>query len=255
MNLKFITCSGANENTSIEDLVNTFSNIYVPEVVLGVQVSGKKASFGTARYWWLRALYGFLEVNDENLNVSLHVNQDWVERFIKGDVPQELDYFLRLQRDYNVPFIKTVQLNFKLGRESKPDVEKLLKTVDRYKRQRFILSCSRDNIEFIEHLLAKSYYDFWLLYDDSFGEGVKCENWKAPLFDNVLQGYAGGLSPENILTELNKIEKVVGENKLIFVDAEGKLKGDDGKFSIKKAEKFVSQCVAFFDEKNEKAEI
>ena len=252
MKLKFISCSGANEHTCIEDLVCTFANIYLPEVVFGVQVSGKKAGFGTARYWWLRALYGFLEKNDADLNISLHVNQDWVERFAKGDVPDELDYFLRLNRDYGAPFIKSVQLNFKIGREETPDAEKLLKTIELYKRQSFILSCSQNNIDFVKTLFTKTSRKLYLLYDDSFGEGVKCNEWKAPLFDNVVQGYAGGLSPDNILTELEKIKKVVGKKQFIFVDAEGKLKGDDGHFSIKKAEKFVSQCVWFT---NKKAEI
>ena len=251
MKLKFISCSGANEHTSIETLVDTFANFYLPEVMLGIQVSGKKASFGSARYWWLRALYGLLEKNDVDLNISLHVNQDWVERFMDGDVPQELDYFLRLNRDYGAPFIKSVQLNFKIGREKTPDTEKLLKTIERYKRQNFILSCSQSNIDFVKNLLTKTSRKFWLLYDNSFGEGIKCDEWQAPLFDNVMQGYAGGLSPDNILTELEKIEKVVGKKQFIFVDAEGKLKGDDGHFSIKKAEKFVSQCVWFTDKEAE----
>lgn len=251
MKLKFISCSGVNEHTCIEDLVSTFKNIYLPQIVFGVQVSGKKASFGTARYWWLRALYGFLEKKDANLNISLHLNQDWVERFVDGDVPSELDYFLNLRKDFGDPFIKSVQLNFKIGREKTPDIEKLLKTVERYKRQNFILSCSQNNIEFVKSLLAKSPRNFWLLYDDSFGEGIKCSNWKAPLFDNVLQGYAGGLSPENILSELDQIGKIVSKNRFIFVDAEGKLKGDDGHFSIQKAEKFVNQCIAYTEKKAE----
>lgn len=43
----------------------------------------------------------------------------------------------------------------------------------------------------------------------------------------VLQGYVGGISMENVLNELDKINQVVPEDREIFIDAEGKLKGED----------------------------
>ena len=43
MKLKFISCSGANEHTCIEDLVCTFANIYLPEVVFDVDKFVKDA--------------------------------------------------------------------------------------------------------------------------------------------------------------------------------------------------------------------
>ena len=245
MKLNLITCSGANEHTEITDLVEAFGNLYLPEVVIGVQVCGKKGGFGTARYWWLNALYHYLNEKEANLNIGLHINLDWVDRFINGDVAKELQHFLGLTLYNGHPFVKYVQLNFKIGRNENPDAKKLISAVKYYKKQQFILSCSDANIEFIEYLFDKFSYKFWPLYDNSFGEGIKCDNWRAPLFENVVQGYAGGLSAENILNELHKIDKVVGKDELIFVDAEGKLKGDDGYFSIAKAQKFVSECWKF----------
>ena len=81
---------------------------------------------------------------------------------------------------------------------------------------------------------------FDVLFDDSFGEGVLPETRKAPLFEDVFQGYAGGLSPENVADELAKINKVAKTN--IFIDAEGKLK-EDGFFSFNRAEKFVQNAL------------
>ena len=103
-----------------------------------------------------------------------------------------------------------------------------------------ILSASQPNLPFI----YKAYYrgmDFDVLFDDSFGEGIIPDMRKAPLFDDMFQGYAGGLSPENVASELHKIEKVAKGS--IFIDAEGKLK-QDGSFSFIKAERFVQNALA-----------
>lgn len=57
MKLKFITFSGANEHTDIDVLLYGFAPSICEVAEVGIQVSGKKASFGTARYWWLQTLF------------------------------------------------------------------------------------------------------------------------------------------------------------------------------------------------------
>ena len=244
MKLSFISCSGANEHTNIRELADAFGNLFYPEIVMGIQVSGKKASYETPRYLWLERLYKYLEKTDTYLNISLHVNEDWAERFLEGDVAEELNHFLRTNHSQGIPFIKTVQLNFKLSDKIEKDIDAdvLIETMRRYPRQDFILSCNRYNNNFINRIYNESSYKFLCLYDESFGEGIIPAQREAPLFEDRLQGYAGGLSPDNIIEELQKIEKLVDNDTEIFVDAEGKLKDTDGKFSITKAKEFADNC-------------
>ena len=99
--LKYITCSGANESTDIAKLI-ALSVIY-PIVEWGIQVSGKKCSFGSARYEWICALQQYME-RKGYINLALHINQDWVEGFTAGKIPEELNVLLEKKNIVGKPF-------------------------------------------------------------------------------------------------------------------------------------------------------
>lgn len=240
MRLQTITCSGANEHTDIDELVKLME-LY-PEMEVGVQVSGKKAMIGTPRYTWLSELWQAIRSNLSVISeVALHLNQDWVERFCAGDVPSEVARWLE-EEFYGRFFITRVQLNFKIGREKKPDAVKLVGTIKRYPHQRFILSYNDANAEFITELHDKHQLQFDCLFDNSFGEGVAPTQRSTPAFTDVFQGYAGGLSPENVEDELDSIARQMPKDRAIFIDAEGKLKGEDKHFSIQKCWQFLENA-------------
>ena len=66
----------------------------------------------------------------------------------------------------------------------------------------------------------------------------------------VLQGYVGGISMENVLNELDKINQVVPEDREIFIDAEGKLKGEDGHLSFGLAGEYLRRASCWDKEHN-----
>lgn len=236
MKLKTIVCSGANEHTSIEGLINVISRY--PQAEIGVQVSGKKAAYGSERYKWLKNLIMLQQHYYLKIPLALHLNQDWVERFCAGDVPDEVQELLQMYDHDNQPFIRRVQLNFKIGREKTPELHKLLSTVIQFPKQRFILSCNKSNEQFITGAYGYG-VKFDCLYDDSHGEGVLAGQYQSPLFDGWLHGYAGGLTPENVQSELDKIAQVVPKDQEIFIDAEGGLKGEDKHLSLAKTEEYL----------------
>ena len=244
MKLKYITCSGANEYTDISELLNVFSAPLRVVAEFGIQVSGKKASLGSARYWWLQTLYLRQSHYCPRCNFALHLNQDWVEDFCDGTPSAELSEFLSWKNFWRKPFFGRVQLNFRIGREKTPDLKRLLASMRKYPDVRFILSYNDDNAEFI-HRLYDEGFNFDLLYDNSHGEGIEANHYAPPAFDDVLQGYSGGISPENVVSVLNKISPSVSADKEIFIDAEGKLKGEDGHFSIKRCKAYVERAVLF----------
>ena len=239
MRLKTITVSGPNEFTDVEELVKLAGRYRRAEI--GVQVSGKKASFATARYWWLMALYMYCIKEKKIVPIALHINSDWVEEFCQGDVAQELINLLAFCNIDGTPFVRRVQLNFKIGREKTPDMEKLLATMKRYPKQRFILSYNPENAEFIQAMYQTGTL-FDLLYDSSHGEGIIPETYEKPVFKNVVQGYSGGLSAENVEEQLWKISKAVPIGREFSIDAEGKLKGEDGHISLAKAEEYLKKA-------------
>ena len=51
---------------------------------------------------------------------------------------------------------------------------------------------------------------FDCLFDASFGEGITPNSREAPAFDDfdILQGYAGGISPSNVKDLLKKLQKL-----------------------------------------------
>ena len=122
---------------------------------------------------------------------------------------------------------------------SVPDIETLEKTMKAVTPHPVILSASQPNLPFIYKAHHRG-MKFDVLYDDSFGEGIAPDTRKPPLFEDRFQGYAGGLSPENVSRELIKIGKVA--KGAVFIDAEGKLK-KDGHFCFDRAEKFVQNAL------------
>lgn len=239
MRLQTITFSGPNEFTDQTELVNL--TLRYPKSEIGVQVSVKKASFGTARYWWLTALYFRCMREKKPISLALHLNSDWVENFCQGQVAPELTKMLSWRNAEDEPFVGRVQLNFKIGREKTPDLEKLIATIKQFPNQRFILSYNRENAAFIQQFY-KAGQNFDLLFDSSHGEGILPEQYEKPVFKDVRQAYSGGLSADNVAEQLLKIAKAVPVGYSFGIDAEGKLKGEDGHISLKKCEKYLQEA-------------
>lgn len=241
MRLSTIVLSGANEHTDAQAIISLCKNCsYLAE--LGIQVSGEKAYYSSGRYWWLQLL---CHLATPDINIALHLNKDWVEDFCAGKIPPELETFLALSHPDGSPKIKRIQLNFKIGREKKPDLYTLLSTMKRYARHDFILSYNDSNQDFIRQIRESGFKIGALLYDSSFGEGIAPSKRPAPVFNDVYQGYAGGLSPDNVVAELEKIDTVVPPGKSFFIDAEGKLKGEDGHLSLEKCKIFLTRAYAW----------
>ncbi len=90
-------------------------------------------------------------------------------------------------------------------------------------------------------------FDVSGLFDKSHGEGRLPDEWPLPI-DGVYCGYAGGLSPNNVRTELGKINEtclnaeVVWARATVWVDAETHLRSGNGRtFDLAKAKAFVEE--------------
>ena len=233
MRLKYITISGANEHTDIEDLAIMLFKYPIAEV--GIQVSSKKCSYGSPRFEWIMELHRFLNKNKMRANIALHINTDWVEKFCMGLVVPELKDLLKLKDYKGEAFIKRVQLNFKIGREHTPDFATLCEMIKKISDQRFIFSYNKSNAELIDRVY-KTGLMFDNLFDESFGNGIEPASRPLPSFYGILQGYAGGLGPDNVAEELKKLKVVDG---YIYLDAQKKLEDENEHLDLNKAKAFI----------------
>jgi hypothetical protein len=71
-----------------------------------------------------------------------------------------------------------------------------------------------------------------VLFDESGGRGLRPSGWPAALPD-IDCGYAGGLGPENLVTELPRIAAAAGR-RLTWIDMEGGLRTGD-RFDLARA--------------------
>ena len=141
---------------------------------------------------------------------------------------------------------RRLQLNFKIGREKEPDIGTVSAMVAAYPTHRFVFSYNPNNAAIIQELYRRGVI-FDNLFDSSFGEGMMPICREGIVFEDRLQGYAGGLGPENIKNELDKINDVNLLSAIVYVDAEGHLKGEDGSMSLNKARDFICKILHWED--------
>lgn len=250
MILNFVTCSGTNEFTDIRELVALMQEFPLGEIA--VQVSEKQSPAGGARIEWVRELASYLKDNNIAINAALHINRTWVEQLCKGIILPELQDLIELQDIYGLPLFKRLQLNFKLGRDDvHDDCDETLVMLQKRIKRRFILSCNQSNERLIKMLYLEG-LRFDVLYDSSFGAGIAPESRRNPLFTDVLQGYAGGITPANVCAELEKIEKAVLTSPAIgnvYIDAQKGLEDENTHLSLEKCRAYLANATEW-DKKN-----
>ena len=225
-----VTVTGADDNTSINDLVQ-ISKRY-PWVEWGILAS--KSNMGGPKFPSINWLMELKKTNEKHrMNISMHLCGKWLRDLcVEGDSSFALE----------LPAVgyKRLQLNFK----------SLLTQIDQNK----LLAALKHLHAF--HLLPEIQFIFQ--YDDTVtslletavDHGINA----VPLFDpsggcGILpeqrpsakgyHGYAGGLSPGNIHEQLKKIKVITGCSP-IWIDAETHLRrSDNSEFELNKVEMFL----------------
>lgn len=243
MKLRYITCSDPRETTPAEDVLR-LSQI-APNVEIAVQAHPSKMSFDMPRYKWLNRLLKESLSMPTAPNLAVHVNMDWCDKLCQGIlVPELIDVFFLL-RDDGLPVVRRWQINFHGSNTKKFNTDKIATLLHNSPNREFIFQYGASEYHRVQRL-NNSGAQFSVLYDASGGTGKLTKNWRGPLFENHPQGYAGGLSPENVSENLDKIAKVAGERKDIWIDAEGKLKTPGTKiFDLERARNYIRNALSW----------
>lgn len=216
----FVSLTGADDTTDPKELARLSEQF--PFVEWAILSSSKAA--GKGRYptdAWVER-FGW---ECPNVNRALHLCGADVDAFIAGDaaIMHKLARFDR------------VQLNFNHRRAPK-DLEAIARRSEDL-AQSIIVQHNNANIDACAALI-ESMSNLHVLYDASGGRGKSPDAWQPPI-KNIFCGYAGGLGPDNIKAELERISAAVGKGGY-WIDMEGKLRDAEDKFSIAACEAVLS---------------
>lgn len=226
MKLKYVTLTGADASVKPEQLL-AISQKY-PYVEWAILFSQSKA--GISRYPSYDWVVDLMKINvDKKMNLSAHLCGKWVESALEHRF-----IFLRNALVYDA--FSRVQLN--MGQDRIKDAFKsqsVLDVIQQYSKHDFIFGGNYTNVDINAEYLADN--SIFALFDTSGGRGIETKEWPKP-FDGCFCGYAGGLGPDNITTELARIAEVVGDVR-IWIDMETKLRDENDNFSIEKCEQIL----------------
>lgn len=236
--IKKISCCGANETLDANDVVKFL--IKNPNTEIGVSISDKCFYRGqTTLHWVCNVMNKLNDCKVPHGYIALHLNGNVPKDVVEsGSLNKALDFIVSLSGGKS-----RIQINF-TERNAKADLEdiKILSNVfsllEDLRPASLILPYDENSKKLIT-MLSKITPDFDILYDSSYGLGKVSSEYKS-LFPNQLQGYCGGLSPKNIVSELDKIDSAQTQKVDVWIDAEYGLRNKDKNvLDLSKAQEFV----------------
>ncbi|MBO7642882.1 MAG: hypothetical protein J6S74_01975, partial [Alphaproteobacteria bacterium] len=160
-------------------------------------------------------------------------------------IPYEVQNWLnRKNKKTGEPIIKRIQLNIGDGAYLfHPD--KASRMIARFPDREFIFPYN-ERVASKMDSLRQTGAKFNLLYDASYGAGIAPKSYKSPVWDNVNFGYAGGLSMDNVASNLGKINSVLPPDYSTWIDAEGRLRSSmQGGLDLAKARTYLQNALAW----------
>lgn len=246
-----VTVTGADNSVSRENMHEIQKRFPFVEwaILLSKSSEGNRSRFPSLE--WMCNLV--ISDNALGFNLSGHLCGKWIEDIVKGnwtffeDRPQICGYFPRLQLNFHgqrrikptnekkmKKFVDGLQHHMIVDRTFTPNPQ-LIFQLDGVNNNLFTAARCVENVDAV---------GFW---DTSHGVGQSPESWPTA-YDNFLlkeaglstyQGYAGGLGPDNLQEQLERISEVCGDGP-IWIDAETKLRSDDDQqFELEKVWQFL----------------
>ncbi len=211
MKLNKVTITGADDGTTIKDLVSLSKEF--PFVEWGILVSKKQE--GSIRFPSRNWINEFSRnAKNNNINVSTHLCGQWVRELLIGtlhwqDIPSCINVSQRVQINTHAEI-----------HESTVDFFSLLDI-----NKQFIFQLDNVN-NHLPYASASYGLNIAALFDTSGGAGMLPYEWKTPI-KNFPCGFAGGLGPNNVITQCEKINKICPENYQTWIDMEGQVRSND----------------------------
>jgi hypothetical protein len=236
--LKTVTITGADNSIDPLDLLE-LSNKY-PFVEWGILLS--KNQMGSYRFpsmSWMRRLKEMSA--DENLKISGHLCGGWVRSLLVGD-----HAFIKEELGDIWPMFKRIQINTHGFTHDYTD-EGVINFLRNNRGKEFIFQYDGVNSKLLKVAYNNGFKNFSTLFDLSHGAGILPEEWPLPI-EGIKCGYAGGIGPDNIIEQTEKIEVAAGDHDT-WTDMETKVRSaNNNQFDLKKVEECLSKSSPFIKE-------
>lgn len=220
--LTFCTLTGTDDSIDPSDLLRLSAQYDFAEWgVLNHQANRGKGRFPTFK--WIDALCSQMS-SLPSAHFALHIcGRDAIDEFLLGvgNVSRLAAYFPR------------IQLNLVA---SNVDPESLIAAIQRHPDKTIITQQNQANKGLWQLLAALPNHA--VLFDESGGLGISPATWPSCL-PGKLCGYAGGLSPDNLATELSRIQSAAGGSQF-WIDMEGKLRNQSDRFDLSRAQRCLA---------------
>ena len=234
-----VTVTGADDTTQLSDLMKIQKDF--PFVEFGVLFSPSLQ--GYERYPSLEWIENIIAANDHRVNsnplrLSAHLCGKYVSDILLGlfggyPTPTKYPYmshcFSRIQLNTHAEFHDFCLFG----------IIKFVSLCKFLNQKHVIFQYDEVNTSLIHHLTSTSLPNVDVLYDLSHGAGLLPNNWPTlNIPPHVRLGYAGGLSPDNLVNNLPQIYCAAGERP-VWIDAETHLR-TDSRFDISKVCAFLA---------------
>lgn len=261
MKIATVTLTGADNTVDPSDL-RRLSHEF-PIVEWAILLSETRA--GTPRYpdaAWLTGLKDVCDANGSNrfsrgqnrFRLAAHLCGATMRRFVPGisndryDGGAWLEPFGLGEISYNQMFERT-QVNFSARREGfgADELTSMLEGWYEAMDGTLITQDHPGNPGVWQALQKKEQESFGVirahqvLHDASGGNGARPTSWPKPIA-GLLNGYAGGIGPSNIIETLEALEPMVGDG-YIWIDMESSLRGPQDDFSLDLARTVLEQVL------------
>ena len=246
MQISKITCSDLREHNDIGQVLELLD--MSPLVELGIQAHDMAMNRNLPRHKWFEKLRGYSERAPRPLNIAIHVNGMWCSKFCYGNIMPELAEWLGSRNKNTGEWtIKRWQLN--VGDHTEAILPgNAAEIISEYPGREFIVPMNSRTKSFV-YDLRLSGANFSVLHDASYGAGGCPDKWEAPAFDDMPQGYAGGLCAETLVNSLFEISMVVPKKRKIWIDAEGRLmRPKTREFDMLRARNYVHTALNWIEE-------
>ena len=210
MNLDRVTITGIDDSTDPKALIDL--TLEFPFVEWGILFS--KQHQGKPRWASYDWINNFLKVKgDMEIKLSAHLCGKWVKEFVTSGVNS-----FAVENPIIWDTVQRVQLNFHATR-----FHPIANFGDVIANDGKSYIFQYDGVNALLDFV-KSKTKAYPLFDISGGNGILPTSWPKP--EREYTGYAGGLSPDNIQEQLEKIKSVTGDSR-IWIDMETRVRSDD----------------------------
>jgi hypothetical protein len=219
MKLHTVTITGADDSTDIQQLLNL--SVEFPFVEWGILAS--KSEEGNSRFPSRAWIDRFGEVaRAHRLKVAMHLCGRWMRELLAG----ELDW---TALPSVARFAQSFQFNIN-GTTLPQSSTKFLSMLERIPTLgTFIFQITPDS-EPLARLAHSKDFNVMGLFDSSGGKGKLSETaWPSPHEIPFPMGFAGGIGPENVLEQMDKINAACGDKPYAtWIGIEGRVRTNDG---------------------------